>query len=248
MEQRFCQQCSRFHLLGEFDNGKRSCRKRLAGHNERQRKPKHGLYSSGRGFLLPCNADKLGGTNDWISHIKPEARTNQGTGTLSLSSIHYRDLHARRPVSSPSYDEKETSSFEEISHITRYTSLLDKDQTLGSEEFATIFNREASILGLPGITESICARSLLSALSHNSYSIAYGVPDGHSLSQHGTNQDSDNRILCGASRRFINPEKEGQAAHHVAWDGDSASFEISKDVLQKWQFSNTNGLLSGKEA
>jgi hypothetical protein len=29
----------RFHLLVEFDDGKRSCRKRLAGHNERRRKP-----------------------------------------------------------------------------------------------------------------------------------------------------------------------------------------------------------------
>lgn len=29
----------RFHILAEFDKGKRSCRKRLAGHNERRRKP-----------------------------------------------------------------------------------------------------------------------------------------------------------------------------------------------------------------
>ncbi|KAH6823120.1 hypothetical protein C2S53_011293 [Perilla frutescens var. hirtella] len=39
VRQRFCQQCSRFHMLAEFDDGKRSCRKRLAGHNERRRKP-----------------------------------------------------------------------------------------------------------------------------------------------------------------------------------------------------------------
>ncbi|RAL38327.1 hypothetical protein DM860_002305 [Cuscuta australis] len=57
MEQRFCQQCSRqpkryhgwicnkhkticrFHMLAEFDDDKRSCRKRLVGHNERRRKP-----------------------------------------------------------------------------------------------------------------------------------------------------------------------------------------------------------------
>eukprot|EP01018_Ginkgo_biloba_P032737 Gb_32703 [translate_table: standard] len=38
LEQRFCQQCSRFHVLSEFDEGKRSCRRRLAGHNERRRK------------------------------------------------------------------------------------------------------------------------------------------------------------------------------------------------------------------
>ncbi|KAK6160892.1 hypothetical protein DH2020_004273 [Rehmannia glutinosa] len=36
--QRFCQQCSRFHPLSEFDEGKRSCRRRLAGHNRRRRK------------------------------------------------------------------------------------------------------------------------------------------------------------------------------------------------------------------
>ncbi|KAL8036873.1 hypothetical protein ABFX02_11G004900 [Erythranthe guttata] len=39
LHQRFCQQCSRFHQLPEFDQGKRSCRRRLAGHNERRRKP-----------------------------------------------------------------------------------------------------------------------------------------------------------------------------------------------------------------
>ncbi|CAM8981437.1 unnamed protein product [Rhodiola kirilowii] len=38
LTQRFCQQCSRFHVLTEFDNGKRSCRKRLADHNRRRRK------------------------------------------------------------------------------------------------------------------------------------------------------------------------------------------------------------------
>ncbi|KAE9611236.1 hypothetical protein Lal_00038273 [Lupinus albus] len=41
LTQRFCQQCSRFHLLSEFDNGKRSCRKRLADHNRRRRKTQH---------------------------------------------------------------------------------------------------------------------------------------------------------------------------------------------------------------
>ncbi|XP_075479260.1 squamosa promoter-binding-like protein 7 [Primulina tabacum] len=45
IEQRFCQQCSRFHTLDEFDASKRSCRRRLAGHNERRRKSsqKHSL-------------------------------------------------------------------------------------------------------------------------------------------------------------------------------------------------------------
>ncbi|XP_068646577.1 squamosa promoter-binding-like protein 3 isoform X2 [Aristolochia californica] len=38
IEQRYCQQCSRFQELSEFDDNKRSCRKRLTHHNERRRK------------------------------------------------------------------------------------------------------------------------------------------------------------------------------------------------------------------
>ncbi|ONK68051.1 uncharacterized protein A4U43_C05F6790 [Asparagus officinalis] len=38
-ERRFCQQCSRFHELSEFDLKKRSCRRRLSDHNARRRKP-----------------------------------------------------------------------------------------------------------------------------------------------------------------------------------------------------------------
>ncbi|KAI4969882.1 hypothetical protein ZWY2020_000796 [Hordeum vulgare] len=41
-QQRFCQQCSRFHVLMEFDEAKRSCRRRLAEHNRRRRKPAAG--------------------------------------------------------------------------------------------------------------------------------------------------------------------------------------------------------------
>ncbi|KAI3501863.1 hypothetical protein L1887_29889 [Cichorium endivia] len=39
LDRRFCQQCSRFHGLSEFDGKKRSCRRRLSDHNARRRKP-----------------------------------------------------------------------------------------------------------------------------------------------------------------------------------------------------------------
>ncbi|KAK6241706.1 hypothetical protein QUC31_014633 [Theobroma cacao] len=47
--QRFCQQCSRFHVLSEFDEAKRSCRRRLAGHNERRRKNSTESHGEGSG-------------------------------------------------------------------------------------------------------------------------------------------------------------------------------------------------------
>nr|XP_009765576.1 PREDICTED: squamosa promoter-binding-like protein 3 [Nicotiana sylvestris]XP_016488455.1 PREDICTED: squamosa promoter-binding-like protein 3 [Nicotiana tabacum] len=52
LRQRFCQQCSRFHEVGEFDESKRSCRRRLAGHNERRRKTSTTSSSSDQ-----CNAE-----------------------------------------------------------------------------------------------------------------------------------------------------------------------------------------------
>ncbi|KAK4773366.1 hypothetical protein SAY87_028385 [Trapa incisa] len=62
IEQRFCQQCSRFHFLAEFDDGKRSCRRRLAGHNERRRKPQGGTHFSRNGRLIqPLTGDRLQG-------------------------------------------------------------------------------------------------------------------------------------------------------------------------------------------
>ncbi|KAF8389509.1 hypothetical protein HHK36_026204 [Tetracentron sinense] len=39
LERRFCQQCSRFHDLLDFDEKKRSCRRRLSDHNARRRRP-----------------------------------------------------------------------------------------------------------------------------------------------------------------------------------------------------------------
>nr|WMS58906.1 squamosa promoter-binding protein 1-like protein [Impatiens uliginosa] len=45
--QRFCQQCSRFHEISAFDEAKRSCRRRLAGHNERRRKSSYDNQGEG---------------------------------------------------------------------------------------------------------------------------------------------------------------------------------------------------------
>jgi hypothetical protein len=51
VEQRFCQQCGKFHNIGDFDGDKRSCRSRLEKHNvrrRRQREMQHMLRTTGR--------------------------------------------------------------------------------------------------------------------------------------------------------------------------------------------------------
>ncbi|KAG2637164.1 squamosa promoter-binding-like protein 13 [Panicum virgatum] len=47
LRQRFCQQCSRFHELLEFDGDKHSCRRRLMGHNARRRKSSADRHGGG---------------------------------------------------------------------------------------------------------------------------------------------------------------------------------------------------------
>ncbi|KAL1812805.1 hypothetical protein ACET3Z_022870 [Daucus carota] len=59
--QRFCQQCSRFHELSEFDETKRSCRRRLAGHNERRRKSSSDSQGEGGGSSSRKGSTAAGG-------------------------------------------------------------------------------------------------------------------------------------------------------------------------------------------
>ncbi|KAL8532877.1 hypothetical protein ACS0TY_009180 [Phlomoides rotata] len=70
-EQRFCQQCSRFHSLVEFDEGKRSCRKRLDGHNRRRRKPPP-QPDSNSGLVFSTQPAPPTGTGSLLSFSTPQ--------------------------------------------------------------------------------------------------------------------------------------------------------------------------------
>ncbi|KAJ1277850.1 hypothetical protein BS78_04G034700 [Paspalum vaginatum] len=63
LERRFCQQCSRFHGLAEFDQKKRSCRRRLNDHNARRRKPQHEAIPFGSSRLSAMFYDSRQRTN-----------------------------------------------------------------------------------------------------------------------------------------------------------------------------------------
>ncbi|KAG8083132.1 hypothetical protein GUJ93_ZPchr0014g47288 [Zizania palustris] len=78
-EQRFCQQCSRFHAITEFDDAKRSCRRRLAGHNERRRKS-NASEAMARGSAHPHGVPAMG-------HVYPPyGLPSAPAGALSLLS------------------------------------------------------------------------------------------------------------------------------------------------------------------
>ncbi|XP_020261078.1 teosinte glume architecture 1-like [Asparagus officinalis] len=91
-EQRFCQQCSRFHLLLEFDEVKRSCRKRLEGHNRRRRKPQ--LCSLNRESFLTNLQGFTSYKSNWAPIIKaeevPQNHQNYSHFPISSNGI-YKD-------------------------------------------------------------------------------------------------------------------------------------------------------------
>ncbi|MQM20645.1 hypothetical protein Taro_053669 [Colocasia esculenta] len=92
--QRFCQQCSRFHLLQEFDEGKRSCRRRLAGHNRRRRKTHPDGVANGASvtddhassYLLITDSSGRPKDQDLLSHLLKNLE-------LLAGSFDLRNLH-----------------------------------------------------------------------------------------------------------------------------------------------------------
>lgn len=66
----------RFHPLSEFDEGKRSCRRRLAGHNRRRRKTQPDDATSR--LLVPENRDKCGNSEVDIANLLAVLANAQG--------------------------------------------------------------------------------------------------------------------------------------------------------------------------
>ncbi|GMH15120.1 hypothetical protein Nepgr_016961 [Nepenthes gracilis] len=95
VERRFCQQCSRFHYLSEFDQKKRSCRKRLFDHNARRRKPKSNVMRFSSMRLSPSVYD--------------------GSHPIGLTFSQVPLLH-RRPDANPSWEGTSNSNFAQAKH------------------------------------------------------------------------------------------------------------------------------------
>ncbi|KAJ3679228.1 hypothetical protein LUZ60_017239 [Juncus effusus] len=103
LQQRFCQQCSRFHVVAEFDEAKRSCRKRLADHNRRRRKP---VQLAGKAEssldkmkihhdIVNISAPKS--TNDMTSSISSKSTTSMSSTSVNLEAGSHAAIFQNRP-------------------------------------------------------------------------------------------------------------------------------------------------------
>eukprot|EP00898_Chlorokybus_atmophyticus_P008419 jgi/Chlat1/8579/Chrsp82S07966 len=95
--QRFCQQCSRFHALVEFDGDKKSCRLRLKGHNTRRRKVREARSGKARAEAAMAQAvdeglrPSLSGLTDQATQLQNLLGIKLGQpGTIPLSLGHPR--------------------------------------------------------------------------------------------------------------------------------------------------------------
>ncbi|KAJ7950871.1 Squamosa promoter-binding-like protein [Quillaja saponaria] len=101
LTQRFCQQCSRFHQLPEFDNGKRSCRKRLADHNRRRRKTQHPIQENQKSQIETTTA------SDNVRRSPPESGAHSSSVTVAVSPP---DYFQERPYQSTTISSATSSS------------------------------------------------------------------------------------------------------------------------------------------
>ncbi|GJM97794.1 hypothetical protein PR202_ga14747 [Eleusine coracana subsp. coracana] len=94
-QQRFCQQCSRFHVLTEFDEAKRSCRKRLAEHNRRRRKPATTAVPSKDGSPTPKKPNAVDITSSYTTDNKNLSTTISSNTSSVISCLDQGKQQAR---------------------------------------------------------------------------------------------------------------------------------------------------------
>ncbi|XP_065854896.1 squamosa promoter-binding-like protein 9 [Euphorbia lathyris] len=169
LEQRFCQQCSRFHQLPEFDQEKRSCRRRLAGHNERRRKPPAGSMLSSRYSRLSStifdNSSRTGGfLVDFSAYSRQNGRDAWATARLS----------AREPVNQPTVTGRSVPSPWLSSTQNPPSNLYLQGSSSGTDFSSSGIPSGECFTGV-SIADSTCALSLLSNQPWGSRNQASGL-------------------------------------------------------------------------
>ncbi|KAL0408758.1 UNVERIFIED_CONTAM: Squamosa promoter-binding-like protein 6 [Sesamum radiatum] len=162
IQQRFCQQCSRFHVLAEFDEGKRSCRKRLAGHNERRRKPQ------------------------FDNHLGAAYLTTDASNFSRFLSGGFFGLQYNEPANRSGHLklEEEPSQISQLSAPLKFSQSLPKCllhlHGMGKQyPSKNCLNNSLSVPELSVGSNSSCALSLLSAQSQNLVSTSAGTSTPH---------------------------------------------------------------------
>ncbi|XP_024627422.1 squamosa promoter-binding-like protein 2 [Medicago truncatula] len=118
LERRFCQQCSRFHDLFEFDGKKKSCRRQLSNHNARRRKYHRQAVQSSQSALSYSRSD---GKQQMSPFTNSKTATN-----LAWQNMHNSKLpQAKDFLLKPSKDNIDTPSVEDFMNFSDTNATQD---------------------------------------------------------------------------------------------------------------------------
>lgn len=240
-EQRFCQQCSRFHSLVEFDEGKRSCRKRLDGHNRRRRKPQSESQSrnAGTGSFL---SNQQGGTllSFGGPQLVPSAIMN--SAWAGDQCYNYIDRHENFPGSFAQAfgGGNQFKIFQENdSHVSESSvcqPLVDPNFASGNHpHFQKLFSE-----GLSRVVDSDCALSLLSSAPAETREIGLSqmAPSSiHYCDLSQFSQGMESKPMASVLSSFVgdNANVHCQGMFQNGPDGPSSSSGSHQTLSFRWE-------------
>ncbi|KAF5202300.1 Squamosa promoter-binding protein [Thalictrum thalictroides] len=170
--QRFCQQCSRFHPLLEFDDRKRSCRRRLAGHNRRRRKSQPEDVSSQ--LLIPKIQENTGNSKldvlnllTTLARLQKESNAQKTTNGVCSPDID-RVIQIPGKINSLAIASNSTSRFPSTGgfdlNVVEHDPLEDPDFLNGN----TSASSTTDSLAVPSTALVVSRPDALTALSQRS--------------------------------------------------------------------------------
>ncbi|KAF0932663.1 hypothetical protein E2562_011963 [Oryza meyeriana var. granulata] len=124
LERRFCQQCSRFHGLAEFDQKKKSCRRRLSDHNARRRKPQQETISFGSSRLAAMFYDARQQTDIYFGQSPfGQVRSNAISSCDNLGGFKFTEtkLPWMKPMKTVGHEELHFSTLQIPNNVVAHT-------------------------------------------------------------------------------------------------------------------------------
>lgn len=121
--QRFCQQCGRFHNIGEFDGDKRSCRARLQRHNARRRKKGEVELPKAAKKISKCEKTAIVAQDQQLSQdTSADMQVELSTAEFTQGFPSMQQLHQDR-APQPATDSKLGNEWQDLNSSSTDTAL-----------------------------------------------------------------------------------------------------------------------------
>ncbi|XP_027353402.1 squamosa promoter-binding-like protein 7 isoform X3 [Abrus precatorius] len=144
---RYCQQCGKFHVLSDFDEGKRSCRRKLERHNTRRRRkpPPSDSTAAADHDLQPvnqnedCNYDGDAGKGLYCSNLSSEINEKEASPyqedelvPIPSSAPDTQNINSDSVVSLTASGETRVNSGKDVSNTSNSPSYCDNKSAYSS--------------------------------------------------------------------------------------------------------------------